>query len=877
MQPSTSAIPQHHYSTRIRQNPSSLKQSTRLRSSPDPSTSSRTAKPSPTLERIHPDNYPKFPPEDVVLHPDDANSKVFLAIGRAFLSVDNRAMTIKDLAEMTSNYGLVCQNNSAAGQAITTYIRNHLQRCEEQDDQPLLLRHDLSGNASDDDLAPGLYSRSGGAHCPKSENRLTNFRRGTSVWYLSRATGAPCPFARANIRLCDYVGIADKPTAIVPAPVPLKRIQQAESCGQKRKRRTRNRTRGLEDGENTSDASGLDDPPPPPKVKLTLRLKPLMPRTPAQPSLSITSREVICLDSDDERSCSDDEADGMSDMHHESRSCLPKYPKRAMSIPSSEPVFYGASPFRSSTDRPFAHRSPSVPTNMPSPPPDSEEEYMDSEESDADCDADLDSDVDGESFGPRSPSAPAMASTTRVSIKADFEDSIDVWDEDIPAADFTLHYQAGELLATKVEDMDWQSPMFDHGAGWYSPVDAGSPSSVDIKQEEADMDYSLLSPLSQAYSPSSPSEVRRHSDFGIGPSGDSFFALEPGLSSNRTRSITSAASLPPPWSSPPAKDALSLPPLTPTSSSLSTMLGTLSVQSPTFASPPSPLTPLSECSLSDTTEPTIYHTSEPCSPAISATYVEGILVYQMLLGTSRLLRRVDTDFVNLTPIVNCLGFAPTLSKDVADAFVVSQGSSLITGNWVPLATARRFVQDHPVPIGLLDTFLLPTLFKHFPPVLQGSYRSSAEARELNQFGPHFSSTMEADRTQSASSPVPHPPLSPSLILPLVSQAIPLPQENGFSEEELFQQFCCIPDSEKEHVVASDSPPDAMDVIIADEDEVEQELEVVDKASTPEEDGPSRPPSPKPLRRSKRVADAVASISQPPPTKSRRRKGRKSSS
>lgn len=31
--------------------------------------------------------YPHFPPDHVMLHHDDANSKVFMAIGRSFMSV----------------------------------------------------------------------------------------------------------------------------------------------------------------------------------------------------------------------------------------------------------------------------------------------------------------------------------------------------------------------------------------------------------------------------------------------------------------------------------------------------------------------------------------------------------------------------------------------------------------------------------------------------------------------------------------------------------------------------------------------------------------------------------------------------------------------
>ena len=72
---------------------------------------------------------PVFPPPQVMLHSEDANSKVFHAIGRSFMAVvchtllcqfnvaahthivvqDNRAMTIKDLAEMTMKFGLMCQ------------------------------------------------------------------------------------------------------------------------------------------------------------------------------------------------------------------------------------------------------------------------------------------------------------------------------------------------------------------------------------------------------------------------------------------------------------------------------------------------------------------------------------------------------------------------------------------------------------------------------------------------------------------------------------------------------------------------------------------------------------------------------------------------
>lgn len=85
----------HSYGTRIRQN-STIKPSARLRQSPDPPTAPRRIKPVPSskLDIMPSDNHPlqvhnmpMFPPSNIMLHPDDANNKVFLAIGRAFLSV----------------------------------------------------------------------------------------------------------------------------------------------------------------------------------------------------------------------------------------------------------------------------------------------------------------------------------------------------------------------------------------------------------------------------------------------------------------------------------------------------------------------------------------------------------------------------------------------------------------------------------------------------------------------------------------------------------------------------------------------------------------------------------------------------------------------
>lgn len=274
---------------------------------------------------------------------------------------------------------------SAAGQAITTYIRNHMQRCETQEDHPLLLRHILSGTSTDDDLLPALHSRTGGAHCSANpENRSTNFRRGTMVWYLSKATGAPCPFTRVGIQLCHYGenGKAGVPSGARERKRERDRQRRTEQCGQKRKRLLR--------GHKRSDCESGEEGKKPPKIKLTLRLKPSASNRSSPSTQSSASSSVIDLskesDSDDDSRNSSMSVDSSSDEEEvpeqpEAPWSLPPYPKRSIEIPCYTPSVeyfpsfpsaspsYGASP----TIQPF-RRFPSVPCSIASPPPDSEDE-----------------------------------------------------------------------------------------------------------------------------------------------------------------------------------------------------------------------------------------------------------------------------------------------------------------------------------------------------------------------------------------------------------------------------------------------------------------------------------------------------------------------
>ncbi|TFY62410.1 hypothetical protein EVJ58_g3884, partial [Rhodofomes roseus] len=558
--PATVSTPQpqapanHHYGTRIRSN-SVIKPSIRLRHSaasaaPPP----RRIKPAPVSKSKHapvtpdvpPPDCPPFPPDHVMLHHDDANSKVFMAIGRSFMSVNNRAMTIKDLAEMTMKYGIMCQNVSAAGQAITTYIRNHLQRCEVQQDHPLLLRHVLSGTASDDDLLPALHSRTGGAPCSlsPSDTRITNFRRGTMVWYLSRAAGAPCPFARCGIRLCDYTEsgkVGSFPTHSHEKKREKDRLRRSEQCGQKRKRLLRS---AFADKGSDSDSMSEEEKRPP-KVKLTLRLRPLrasssgasLPASPSPqdeeasacqsqshspPEIIDLSKDDSDLDSSDSEENSDDDDSMSVDSSLSSDADEEMSPAHALGGDALSPSTYGAHPTFSSASPDVYRRSPSA-----SPPPDSEDEeddyhdsmtnfrrysldryssWDDEDEDEMSLDDNFwdianDAETQWDSPGPRSPSAQFEDSILVKEEPSDLSGILDAWDDldakgDLRVVDVVLRAAAGldaGFVKPKLEEIDrWELSHFASTSSdsfTTTPIDDGTS---DIKEEEVESGVSFL-------------------------------------------------------------------------------------------------------------------------------------------------------------------------------------------------------------------------------------------------------------------------------------------------------------------------------------------------------------------------------------------------
>ncbi|KAF7978094.1 hypothetical protein HWV62_1492 [Athelia sp. TMB] len=932
---------QHTYGTRIRQN-SFMKPPARVRRSPDASHPPRRIKPVPAPKLTipdHPSATPSdmltFPLPNVTLHPDDATSKVFMAIGRSFLSVDNRAMTIKDLAEMTMVNGLVCQNVSAAGQAITTYIRNHMQRCETQDDHPLMLRHILSGTAADDDLLPALHSRTGGAHCTNNpDNRSTNFRRGTMVWYLSKATGAPCPFSRASIQLCNYGenGKLGIPSGAKERKRERDRQRRSEQCGQKRKRLLR--------GSKASDGESGDEGKKPPKIKLTLRLKPLASiRSSSSDSPSSRTDSLVDLskdtDSDDSRDDSmsvDSSSSDEEDVAEQSEVpwSLPPYPKRSVDIPcytpSAEyfPSFPVASPsYMTSSPINSFRRSPSLPFSTASPPPDSEDDdddhhvsvinvrrsssnlmhtHIPKEEPDWDLDFDSDdehgdNETRWDSPGPRSPSTSfADNMGLGVVVKRESHDvegvqgMLDHWEpldtsiDSSRVVDVVVKAAAGlmdgvEPLNSKVKleesaSWDWDETFGSISSDWfYQTPDA--PSTL-VKQEDVDSDTGLVSgdesassshgdhaeffaplspltPLSAAssqspsagnWSTSAPcfSGLRRHSELLwkdvelLGPDSVRPSEFEDGEWQNGQCTVTVR------------QRALTQPTLPIFEGAGSFVIDTSVNNTALACSPPAISTPpvsiLSQQLAVYVPAPAppavdedavIVHTCQPCTPAICATQVEGMFyhyakkfssnarspadipVYRMNLDSAVLLRRIDTDFINLSPIMTSLGCT---TPPIVHSVVVSQGSPSVRGTWVPLASAQAAIVEHAHPQAL-DMFLSDTLFELFPTPLQDFHRSNAQGRSMSQFGPDFKSTTTQSSllTEPADAPEtwgellpasdwvpessllsPHPAFSLALDALRGELQEPAPETPlSPTEQEMFQALCFRPEWEKETV------------------------------------------------------------------------------
>ncbi|KAF9653148.1 hypothetical protein BDM02DRAFT_2168189 [Thelephora ganbajun] len=806
---------------------------------------------------------PVFPPPGVMLHSEDATNKVLKAIGRSFLSVDNRAMTIKDLAEMCMGFGLSCQNASAAGQAITSFIRNHMQRCDFEQDQPLLLKHTLSGTPSDDDLVPALYSRSGGAHCAlnDTERRVTNFRRGTVIWYLSRAAGAPCPFARAGVRLCDYKYTGDAKF-------------EEQQCGHKRKRLLR--ARAGDKGDSDSDDLPSDSERRPLKVKLLLRLKPLVspPSTdvPPDPTPQLALSEGV-NDGSMSHASSDDEGECTA---RSDEPIFPPYPRPSISIPVYTPSLEDIYPelFTPVTPMPVHRRSSSITHSVASPPPDSDDDdydpmiqlcrhpsssnlrRCDDDDFDSDFDTDLDFDFEGEtrdeSSGPRSPSTPANDDGVVIKVETSDSGLWGDWDGRNSGSN------AGESSAAtpssmylKKEELDlWNWNGFnDFRIHDLSQPPTGPEASL-IKQEDVDFvamrlddddndDVTLLGPLS-AVEPSNSADLpslleERKQSANIwkdvellGPDSLRLQDFDEGdwpnirLSPHHPRAHTiSNVHAPSPLQSKsePILPRLGFPELD---------------RKPDRSSTPSIRRPSTFFS----SVPPVEHPELP----ICLIHLDGVIVYELVLGPHQLLRRFDTDFVNLTRIAECLGASPSSFGPDLPRRELVEGCPSILGIWAPLNCAREFMHTQSLVPDVLEAFLSNTLYEDFPCSIRNLYRSYDHLRSLQQLGPPFRSMVEHQPSLSIDDTTGQTEID-TLVLPF-SEGTTLDTPLSVREEEIFQTLCACPDWD----VPSPSP-------VA---EPKPEKRKIDEKRPSATQRPSRTTKVPALRRSKRVAEALAS-------------------
>ena len=255
----------------------------------------------------------------------------------------------------------------------------------------------------------------------------------------------------------------------------------------------------------------------------------------------------------------------------------------------------------------------------------------------------------------------------------------------------------------------------------------------------------------------------------------------------------------------------------------------------------------------------------------------------MMLGGFQLLRRIDTDFVKLSPIVAYSGASPPLQSAIPSTTVITKGSPEACGSWVPLSAAQDYVKEHLHPDNkVLDIFLSEELVEMFPPALQDFRRSNAPARAFNQFGKHFSSTLEMAGLEvddvktiwDVPQPLPVQEPSPCDAAAEAREAkdVPLTQ----TEQELFHELCVIPDWVEDADMTVDPPlpcGDASEEAKATEPLILPEpamtIEPTPVAFVPKAAAPTAP-----LRRSRRVADALAvATARTPVTRSRKSNSR----
>jgi hypothetical protein len=611
---------------------------------------------------------------------------------------------------------------------------------------------------------------------------------------------------------------------------------------------------------------------------------------------------------DDSMSVDDSEDDDLQSAAKQEESIFPPYPRQSISIPVYTPSIEDLYPelFTPSKYFPICRRSPSVPRSVASLPPDSDDDddlsdrvgtrrhssvRLRSALSKNDLQLDFGEGEDEfdfgtryESPGPRSPWTPS-GDDSGVLVKEEPNDVggiLEAWEHidnvsrpnlavfpDQPSFDSNCTVKSEEYSF-----WDWN--------GFESEGNSNTTDtdSVIIKEEDVDNAIVLSAKSSDDLSTSGPlsavepsyladyrvlTDIRRHSEILwkdvelLGPDSVRLQDFEEGhwprICPTRTRAHTS-----------PSLFAF----VGPTSSkdSCSPKKGSSESSTSTERKVPESALPSAE-----KPDPTVVHTIRHVTPAICVAQVDGISIYQLIVDSYPLLRRFDTDFVNLSRIAEYLGQPRSSLESISVAKDVVDGCPLIRGKWVPLEKARSFVNVlsmHHV----LDMFLSEKLSDQFPPCVQALHRSHHHLRSCNQFGPPFRSMVEDRRPPISIDDLFEASMSwerddddhlisvhPSLGIKSMDISVPaLQEDNGVqetplspTEQEIFHSFCGSPEW--------DSPTPVITEITAESGKENEDIR-------PAEERTLRGVRARTLRRSKRVADAMASRSRTRSGKSR---------
>lgn len=171
-----------------------------------------------------------------------------------------------------------------------------------------------------------------------------------------------------------------------------------------------------------------------------------------------------------------------------------------------------------------------------------------------------------------------------------------------------------------------------------------------------------------------------------------------------------------------------------------------------------------------------------------------------------------------------------------------EGCSSILGTWVPLNHAQKFLQSWPLVPDLLTAFLSNTLYEGFPSSIRNLHRSHAYLRSLQQLGPPFRSMVEHRLSLSIDDTTGQTEVGD--LIPTFPEGTTLETPLSVREKEIFQTLCACPDWD----IPSPSPAA----------EPKPEKRRVEEKRPPVTQRPSRMTKAPPLRRSRRVAERVAS-------------------